>query len=127
MLLPQSEYRPTEYLQQWVSFWFNDAHRLDAAKRFQSERIQQIRKHWLSSNINNDFNLNSEQLEVALRRFEDRMQTCATTGPSLFKRQRLPKLSIKSLAMPVSMDFTRSERGNSSDIANQFLDHIKVI
>ena len=25
---PQSEYRPTEYLQSWVRFWFDDGHRL---------------------------------------------------------------------------------------------------
>jgi CRISP-associated protein Cas1 len=31
-LTPQSEYRPTEYLQGWLSFWFNDAQRLRAAK-----------------------------------------------------------------------------------------------
>ena len=29
---PQSEYRPTEYLQPWVRFWFDDALRLRAAK-----------------------------------------------------------------------------------------------
>ncbi|MFW7525647.1 type I-F CRISPR-associated endonuclease Cas1f [Vibrio ostreicida] len=123
-LLPQSEYRSTEYLQQWVSFWFDDRHRLDAAKLFQLERIQQIRKHWLSSNIKNDFNLNSEQLEVALRRFEDKMQTCATTQDLLSLEATTTK-SLYKLACHASQygDFTRSERGNSSDIANQFLDH----
>ena len=30
-LTPQSEYRPTEYLQHWVRFWFDDAKRLQAA------------------------------------------------------------------------------------------------
>ena len=44
-LLPQSEYRPTAYLQQWVSFWFDDKQRLEAAKYFQYQRIKQIRKH----------------------------------------------------------------------------------
>ena len=34
---PQSEYRPTEYLQAWISFWTNDEKRLDAAKSFQLE------------------------------------------------------------------------------------------
>lgn len=48
-LTPQSEYRPTEYLQHWVSFWFDDSKRLAAAKAFQLVRLNQIRKHWLSS------------------------------------------------------------------------------
>ena len=32
----QSEYRPTEYLQHWVRFWFDDGLRLAAAKTFQN-------------------------------------------------------------------------------------------
>jgi CRISP-associated protein Cas1 len=40
---PQSEYRPTEYLQRWVKFWFNDALCLEAAKLVQQTRIANIR------------------------------------------------------------------------------------
>lgn len=29
---PQSEYRPTEYLQNWMRFWFDEQQRLAAAK-----------------------------------------------------------------------------------------------
>ena len=43
---PQSEYRPTEYLQHWVRFWFDDGLRLAAAKAFQQARLQRIRQHW---------------------------------------------------------------------------------
>ena len=32
---PQSEYRPTEYLQAWTRFWFDDGQRLAAAKLFE--------------------------------------------------------------------------------------------
>src|SRR5690606_26142141 len=35
-LSPQSEYRPTEYVQAWLKFWFDDGKRLAVAKRFQS-------------------------------------------------------------------------------------------
>ncbi len=123
-LLPQSEYRPTEYLQQWASFWFDDHHRLSAAKLFQLERLKQIRKHWLSINIKNDFNLNSEQLEGALSRFEEKMQTCATTQDLLSLEATTTKTLYKLACHACQYgDFTRSERGNSSDIANRFLDH----
>lgn len=30
---PQSEYRPTEYMQGWMGFWFDDFKRLKAAKK----------------------------------------------------------------------------------------------
>ena len=46
-IAPQSEYRPTEYLQQWVRFWFDDALRLAAAKAFQQARLKRLRQHWL--------------------------------------------------------------------------------
>ncbi|MDI9338902.1 MAG: type I-F CRISPR-associated endonuclease Cas1f, partial [Alphaproteobacteria bacterium] len=45
-LTPQSEYRPTEYLQGWLSFWFNDAKRLLVAKGFQTQRIQYLQNIW---------------------------------------------------------------------------------
>ena len=41
---PQSEYRPTEYLQHWVRFWFDDGLRLEAAKAFQRARLDADRR-----------------------------------------------------------------------------------
>src|SRR5690554_5932781 len=46
---PQSEYRPTEYLQGWVSFWFDDEKRLEAARMIQKARLNQLQKHWLQN------------------------------------------------------------------------------
>lgn len=41
---PQSEYRPTEYLQRWVGFWFDDDKRLRAAQRIRRhESVVSIR------------------------------------------------------------------------------------
>jgi CRISPR-associated endonuclease Cas1 subtype I-F len=39
-LTPQSEYRPTEYVQGWVSFWFDEAKRLKVAKTFGCRSIR---------------------------------------------------------------------------------------
>ncbi|MDZ7810039.1 MAG: type I-F CRISPR-associated endonuclease Cas1f [Arhodomonas sp.] len=44
---PQSEYRPTEYLQRWVGFWFDESQRLTAARRFQQARLERIANNWL--------------------------------------------------------------------------------
>jgi len=38
-LSPQSEYRPTEYLQSWMKFWFEESGRLNAARAFQLKRL----------------------------------------------------------------------------------------
>ena len=43
---PQSEYRPTEYLQHWARFWFDEALRLAAAKALQSARLRYLLLHW---------------------------------------------------------------------------------
>ena len=45
-LSPQSEYRPTEYVQGWMAFWFNDEKRFKAAKKFQQLRIEYLQKVW---------------------------------------------------------------------------------
>jgi len=45
-LSPQSEYRPTEYIQNWMSFWFDDQKRLYAAKRIQQLRLDYMRQVW---------------------------------------------------------------------------------
>ena len=43
---PQSEYRPTKYLQGWISFWYDDEKRLIAAKLFQNARIDYLTRIW---------------------------------------------------------------------------------
>ena len=45
-LTPQSEYRPTEYIQGWLSFWFDEQKRLRTAKQFQHGRIDYLRRVW---------------------------------------------------------------------------------
>ncbi|MGU0635039.1 type I-F CRISPR-associated endonuclease Cas1f [Pseudomonas aeruginosa] len=50
-LTPQSEYRPTEYLQRWVGFWFDEEKRLEAARYFQRARLERIRHSWLEGRL----------------------------------------------------------------------------
>ena len=50
-LLPQSEYRPTTYLQHWLLFWFDDALRLAAAKVFQQSRLARLKDQWLHHSL----------------------------------------------------------------------------
>ncbi|WP_340641881.1 type I-F CRISPR-associated endonuclease Cas1f [Photobacterium damselae] len=123
-LLPQSEYRPTEYLQQWVSFWFDDKARLTAAKAFQHQRIKQIRKQWQRLENKYDFAYNAELLDSALQRFSDNIETCQTSQDLLLLEATTTKTLYKIACHAVQYgEFTRSERGNSTDIANRFLDH----
>lgn len=123
-LLPQSEYRPTEYLQDWVSFWFDDQRRLEAAKAFQKERIKQIDQNWKFLSVTQDFKYNKSILDSTLNRFYENIKTCDTTTDLLILEATTTKYLYKIACNAVKYgDFTRSERGNSTDIANRFLDH----
>ena len=69
-LSPQSEYRPTGYLQNWVSFWFDEEKRLLAAKQFQFIRLQQIEKQWAGLRIQREtsFQPGRDALDTILER-----------------------------------------------------------
>ena len=125
-LTPQCEYRPTEYLQHWVSFWFNDEKRLAAAKAFQLVRLGQIEKQWLSSRMQREdgFAVNSDQLVGLLNSTRSELDHCHNNNDILAQEAKLTKALYKIAVNTVKYgEFTRSKRGSGTDIANRFLDH----
>ncbi|RHW75050.1 type I-F CRISPR-associated endonuclease Cas1f [Colwellia sp. RSH04] len=126
---PQSEYRPTEYLQGWMKFWFDDAKRLTAAKYFQQARIEFLHKVWTSDRElkSEGFTTADSSIEVALERFNDRMLTAAKPADLLLTEAQLTKALYKFAANTTKTEnFTRQHRAfdrNSTDKANDFLNH----
>ena len=124
---PQSEYRPTEYLQAWVSFWFDDHLRLNAAKLFQFFRIEHIKKLWLKKSRfgDRDFAVDAEHLQAILEDSSKNISVLDNVTELLTEEARLTKQLYKLAigAVDYDADFVRSKRGNSNDIANCFLDH----
>ena len=122
---PQCEYRPTEYLQAWVKFWFDDALRLEAAKILQLKRVNFIRHHWFQQELRNDgFLFDLAELKYALDKFCDDLPLAQDTTKLLTMEARLSKLLFKFAVKGVNYgDFTRSKRGESTDPANRFLDY----
>lgn len=113
-LTPQSEYRPTEYLQNWVSFWFDDEKRLQAAKHFQLIRIEQIERHWLNAKMQreNRFQLTSTQLIDKLARFREGISAAASQNELMLQEAQLTKTLYKLASNAVQYgDFTRAKRG----------------
>lgn len=124
-LSPQSEYRPTEYLQQWVSFWFDDQKRLEAAKRFQAIRLAQIEKRWLSTSMQRDslFQPDPQSLCGLLQQARDEMRQSENHTLLMLAEAKLTKALYKTVSQTVGYgDFTRAKRGGGIDIANRFLD-----
>ncbi|RLA12772.1 MAG: subtype I-F CRISPR-associated endonuclease Cas1 [Gammaproteobacteria bacterium] len=123
---PQSEYRPTEYLQAWVGFWFDDEFRLAAAKEFQRRRIQRIADHWCNSRELRDAGFSATQAVLAplLDSALVAIDSAADTQYLLTAEARLTKALFRFAVNQVGYgDFTRAKRGVGADPANRFLDH----
>ncbi|MGP9686916.1 type I-F CRISPR-associated endonuclease Cas1f [Halomonas sp. AOP25-F1-15] len=124
-LTPQSEYRPTEYLQYWVHFWFDDAKRLDAARAFQQARLTRIEALWASRVMKDaGFSISTDQLHSALSYHREAIQKAPSTVDLLTLEARLTKMLFKLAVNATEYgDFTRAKRGTGVDPANRFLDH----
>ncbi len=125
-LQPQSEYRPTEYLQHWVRFWFDDALRLQAAREFQLTRLARLKDQWQADRklAQDGFAVDIAALEVLLTQSSQAIQGVADTTGLLTEEARLTKQLYKLASQATRYgEFTRSKRGDSIDTANQFLDH----
>ncbi len=118
---PQSEYRPTEYLQQWCRFWFDGAQRLAVAKQLQQLRLHIIARTWPKHAWTYDAEALSRLLTQYTEVFAqaaDSMSLLAAEGR--FSAQLYALANRATLNQP---EFKRSQRGNSVDPANRFLDH----
>ncbi|UOO82563.1 type I-F CRISPR-associated endonuclease Cas1f [Uruburuella testudinis] len=118
---PQSEYRPTEYLQQWCAFWFDDDKRLQCAKQLQQMRLQTIAQCWPKLNWQYD----TGRLNNLLTQFSAAFATAADSMSLLAAEGRLTTALYALANQATQQDalFRRSTRGERSDPANIFLDH----
>ncbi|WP_027859505.1 type I-F CRISPR-associated endonuclease Cas1f [Marinobacterium jannaschii] len=123
---PQSEYRPTEYLQHWVRFWFDDERRLNTAKRMQQARLDRIAHRWLDNRSLKDagFMPAADQLQALLTKHRHSIEQSGNSTELLTGEARLTKSLFALAARTVGYeDFTRAKRGKGTDPANRFLDH----
>lgn len=126
-LSPQSEYRPTEYLQYWVRFWFDDALRLEAAKRFQLTRLNRLQQSWLRNRALREagFDIDDGILLPLLERSANAIESALSTNELLILEARMTKNLFKICVRAIGYDetFTRTKGGIGTDPANRFLDH----
>lgn len=123
-LTPQSEYRPTEYIQGWMSFWFDEQKRLDAAKYFQVMRIEYIRHVWGKDRDlrNEGFDSNNEEIKSLLDSAISAINQATKVSKLLQIEADLTKRLYKLAARNTNQsNFTRERQ--STDQANIFLNH----
>ena len=87
-MTPQSEYRPTEYMQGWMQFWFEDDKRLAVAKQFQHARIEFIRKVWDKDRDLKEqgFYLDDRDIQTALDGFEKKIPNTTSSLENAVQR-----------------------------------------
>ena len=95
-LSPQSEYRPTEYVQGWMSFWFDAVKRLKVAKQFQQQRIVYLQKVWGKDRDlkNEGFTLDEPNIEKALSTFSSKIEHCQDVTNLLLVEAQLTKIPL---------------------------------
>jgi CRISPR-associated protein Cas1 len=123
-LTPQSEYRPTEYLQGWLSFWFDDDQRLQAAKALQQARIDYLRQVWRKDRELRlaGFDADDPTVVDALETCLAQITTASKTTYLLATEAKLTKQLYKIAASLNNItDFVREREAN--DKANGFLNH----
>ena len=123
-LTPQSEYRPTEYVQGWLSFWFDEAKRLEVAKSLQLQRLAFLQQVWRKDKDLQQAGFGSEDavLQRGFQSFEAAIARSQKVGDLLLNEAALTKKLYQFAAQTCRIqDFNRSHE--NGELANQFLSH----
>ena len=123
-LTPQSEYRPTEYVQGWLKFWFDEPQRLAAAKRFQLARIDYLSQTWAKDRELKAENLYSDDPDIAqaLDSYRTAISLAQQPGDLMQREALMTKQLYRYTAQTTQYgEFTRDHQ--ATDLANGFLNH----
>lgn len=123
-LTPQNEYRPTDYVQGWLGFWFDADKRLAVAKQFQEARIAFLTSTWRKNRDlqNNGFDANDAELQTHLGSYTQKINAALAVSQLLQAEALLTKQLYKFAAQRTGYgDFTRERE--HTDTANTFLNH----
>ena len=123
-LTPQSEYRPTDYVQGWLKFWFDEPQRLAAAKRFQLARLDYLSQSWAKDRELKAENLYSDDpfIAQALGDYRAAIGLAQQPGDLMQREALMTQQLYRDTAQTTQYgDFTRDHQ--ATDLANGFLNH----
>ena len=123
-MTPQSEYRPTEYMQGWMKFWFDDEKRLEVAKQFQLQRIQYLQQVWQKDKDMQaqGFYSDDRLVEKAINTFEGRITTSPNVTDLLTAEAHFTK-QLYAYAAQTTQQKNFKRDFDNEDSANSFLNH----
>ena len=123
-ITPQNEYRPTEYMQGWMLFWFNESKRFIKAKTLQNQRINYIKQIWSKDRDlqQEGFYIDDYQIDKILNSYINNVKLATNVGELLLKEAIATKELYKFAAKVTEQkNFTRNH--DNGDTANNFLNH----
>lgn len=124
-MTPQSEYRPTEYMQTWMRAWLDEPTRVQMGCELLRERIRITQKVWDSDPglIRRKIAVDAQMVSV----FEQDIARASSTTELLIAEARWAKRLYARLAQGYGIEFSREEgkgaQDTSADVVNGFLDH----
>ncbi len=123
-LSPQSEYRPTEYMQGWMSFWFDDYKRLKAAKILQHRRLEFLEKVWEKESLfqDNHFFIDDIEIEKATNSFSKKIDQ-STKSIMLLQAEALFTKSLYKYSARNTHQTSFVRNRDDLDSINMFLNH----
>ena len=121
---PQSEYRETQYVQGWLSWWFDEQKRLQAAQQLQLARLNFLEQVWSKDSVLQQAGFDSDTPEMMrwLREYRGYIVQCGEVSQLLALEGRMSKHLYHLAASQTGYEgFVRNSDG--VDKANVFLNH----
>lgn len=125
-LTPTEEYRPTEYMQQWIYLWLEEKKRISAAKLFMEERINFTQKKWAENKTLSELNclISSVDISTFLINISNSKNPQELMGfeavmAKKFYARLATAFNISSFKRNQALEVYK----NKEDIINGFLDH----
>lgn len=121
---PQSEYRPTEYMQGWMSFWYDEDSRLLAAKTFQKARFEFICRVWGNDRFlkEHGISIKDDSFYSVLSHFNEQIEGAPSVSKLLQIEASLTKALYREVASLTGFaGFVRDR--DALDIVNRYLNH----
>ena len=125
-MTPQSEYRPTEYMLDWMRMWLDEARRHAMARQFMRVRAQWVSQAWKKNPVLVKHGASIREAEE--QKFELAVARCNTTGEMLAAEAVWSRMLYARLRSAFQVDGFKREGGkrsktSSADTINSFLDH----
>lgn len=123
-LTPQSEYRPTEYVQGWLSWWWDEAKRFQAAQHLQLARLAFLQNVWRRDKEFKSFGFDSSDAQIISlqNHYQSEISRQNSVNDLLALEGRMTKELYKIAAFNTdNTGFNREHNG--MDKANTFLNH----